>query len=353
MKKKLPTPQKLPSGAYRCQVMVDGKRVSVVDDNPDVAQAKAIALKNGIQKEEEEKKERKKSLKLCDAIDDFISIRENVLSPATIRGYDTIKRNRFKHLMEMNIYEITKEDVQKAVSEDAKKASGKTLKNAYGLVKTVLKQYKIDVSEVNLPQVVKSEKTYPQPDEIGKLIDVVKGDSCETEVLIAVWLGMRRSEIMGLHWDCIDFENNTIKVMRAVVPDKNNKWVEKDIPKNESSQRTVSCPDYIMKKLKEIRKPNSEGRIFKIHPDTLLKHIHKACKKAGIVDTSTHGLRHVNAAIMMSAGVPTHLAMKRGGWSSEETYRKTYSYIFKKDEEAADAQIDDYIKKLHTDLHTD
>ncbi len=48
MKKKLPTPQKLPSGAWRCQVMVNGKRVSVGEDDPALAQAKAVALKAGM-----------------------------------------------------------------------------------------------------------------------------------------------------------------------------------------------------------------------------------------------------------------------------------------------------------------
>lgn len=48
MKTKLPTPQRLPSGQYRCQVMVAGKRVSVVDAAPDVCQAKAVALRAGL-----------------------------------------------------------------------------------------------------------------------------------------------------------------------------------------------------------------------------------------------------------------------------------------------------------------
>ena len=47
MGKKLtnPTPVQLPSGSWRCQVMVNGKRISVVDDDPAVAHAKALALK--------------------------------------------------------------------------------------------------------------------------------------------------------------------------------------------------------------------------------------------------------------------------------------------------------------------
>lgn len=48
MKKKLPAAQKLPSGTRRCQVMVDGKRISVATATPGEAQAKAVALKNGL-----------------------------------------------------------------------------------------------------------------------------------------------------------------------------------------------------------------------------------------------------------------------------------------------------------------
>jgi len=350
MKKKLPTPQKLPSGMWRCQVMVDGKRVSVVDKNPAVAQAKAVALREGIIEDRKAKKQ-KQAVSLSEAIEKYIVLKEGVLSPATVRGYDTIRRNRFKSLMGKNVQDITKDDVQEAVSQEARNVSAKTILNAYGLVQTVLKQYKINVDDVILPQKKKVYKKYLQPQDIGKLIEAVKGDSCETEILIAVWLGFRRSEIMGIHWDCIDFQNQTIKVMRTVVPDKENKWVEKEIPKNETSQRVVSCPDYIMEKLKELYKPGNTGRIFKIHPDTLLKHIHRACSRAGITDTTTHGLRHTNAAVMKSLGINDYFAMARGGWSSEETYKKTYAYIFDQDAKEADEEINRYFQKMHMDLH--
>lgn len=350
MKKKLPTPQKLPSGMWRCQVMVDGKRIGVIDKIPSVAQAKAIALREGIIDEKKEKK-RAPVLSLSEAIEEYIVLKEGVLSPATVRGYDTIKRNRFKSLMGKNVHDITKDDVQAAVSKDARAVSAKTIQNAYGLVQTVLKQYGINVDGVKLPQKKKVYKEYLQPQDIGKLIEAAKGDSCETEILIAVWLGFRRSEIMGIHWDCIDFQNQTIKVMRTVVPDKENKWVEKEIPKNETSQRVVSCPDYIMEKLRELYKPGSTGRIFKIHPDTLLKHIHRVCRQAGITDTTTHGLRHTNAAVMKSLGINDSFAMARGGWSSEATYKKTYAYIFDQDAKKADEEINQYFQKMHTDLH--
>lgn len=351
MKKKLPTPQKLPSGAWRCQVMVDGKRVSVVDENPSMAQAKAIALKNGLIEEAEEKK--RAGITLREAIDKYIESKENVLSPPTVRGYETIKKNRFPGMMDRDISTIKKIDVQFAVSEESKKVSAKTVYNAYGLIRPVLKENKIDVSGVSLPQIVKKKKKYLQPKDVGRLIETVKGDPCEIEILIAVWLGMRRSEISGLCWDCVDFENNTLTVMRKFVPGKDQKFILCEGAKNETSQRTVPCPEYIMEKLKERYRDGYEGRIFSSHPERIRKHVHKACKTAGITDTTPHGLRHTNAAVMKSLGIDDAHAMERGGWKEESTYKKTYSYVFDCEAAEADKKIDGFFEKTHTGLHTE
>lgn len=346
-----PSPVELPSGKWRCQITVDGERISVIEDDPAVAHAKALAIKAGALEKAEEAKKRT-VLKLSDAIDEYVNAREGVLSPATVRGYNTVKNNRFKGIMERNIYELKKQDIQVAISAEAKLVSAKTVSNGYGLIRPVLKEYGIDVFGVKLPQQIKKPKKYLQPDDIGKLMKAAEGDTCEIAILIAALLGLRRSEIIGLCWDSIDFDNKTITVSRTVVPDKNHKWVTKDGAKNMSSQRTISCPEIIMEKLQAIRKPPSEKRVFNIHPDTLRRHIHAVCKKAGITDTTVHGLRHTNAAVMKSLGVDDAHAMARGGWSNETTYKKTYSYVFDQEAISADKKIEDYFEKLHTNLHT-
>lgn len=326
--------------------MVDGKRVSVVDESPSMAQTKAVMMKNGLIEKAKEKKRAKITLK--DAIDQYMELKSGVLSPATIRGYETIKKHRFLSLMERDISSISKSDVQAAVSDEAKKVSAKTVYNAYGLIRPVLKENGVDVFGVKLPQRIKQNKRYLQPEDVGKLIDAVQGDPCEIEILIAVWLGMRRSEITGLCWDCVDFENKTLTVRRKLVPGKDQKYRLCEGAKNDSSQRTVPCPDYIMDKLKERYAPGAEGIIFKGHPDNLRKRVHRACKIAGITDTTVHGLRHTNAAVMKSLGIDDAHAMARGGWKQESTYKQTYSYVFDSKATEADAKINDFFEKAHT-----
>lgn len=112
MKKKLPTPQKLPSGMWRCQVMVNGKRVSVVSSTAAEAQARAVALKAGLI----EQKKKPSSLTVGEAIDRYIESKDAVLSPSTIRGYKQLRANAFQELMDKNLSGLTQEDIQRAVN---------------------------------------------------------------------------------------------------------------------------------------------------------------------------------------------------------------------------------------------
>lgn len=332
---KIPTAKKLPSGNWNVSVMVDGKRVSITAPTKKEAEKKAAELKVG-----GKVKEKPEKVTLHDAIDAYIDSK-GVSSPSTLRGYDTIKRNYFQDLMHRDIYTITKNDLQRSIIKESARVSAKTVKNANGLIHAVLKAYGIDVSGVQLPQVVKPVKKYLQPEDIGKLVKAVEGDICEIPILLAVWLGMRRSEICGLCWDCVDIENSVIHVRRAAVPGRDNKLVLKNAAKNSSSQRTIDCPDYIMDKIKNL--PRKEyGQLFDIYPNTITKHVHEACKKAGITDTTTHGLRHTNAAVMKTIGIDDRHAMERGGWSCESTYRKTYSYVFESKKIEADTAINSY-----------
>ena len=344
---KLPKAVKLPSGNRNVKIMVNGERISITAPTEKEAVAEAAAVKAG--KKHEKAPDR---LTLSDAIDAYIKSKAPVLSPATVRGYRTAQKHRFPSLMQRDVYGITKADVQRAVNFEAAQCSAKTIANAYGLIRPVLKDHGVDVFGVRLPQIVKPVKQYLQPEDIGKLIQAVEGDSCEIPILLAVWLGMRRSEIIGLCWDCVDLDRGLIHIRRTVVPDEHNQWVLKETAKNSSSQRTVDCPDYILDKIRQL--PGShEGQLFRVHPDTVRTHVHRACARAGITDTTVHGLRHTNAAVMKTLGIDDRHAMERGGWSCESTYRKTYSYVFDSAAQQADTAINSYFdKKLPTKLHT-
>lgn len=129
----------------------------------------------------------------------------------------------------------------------------------------------------------------------------------------------------------------------------------KEGAKNEGSQRTVKCPEYIMEKLRDMYH-GQQGRVFHVHPDTIRRHVHAVCKKARITDTTVHGLRHANAAVMIALGVVDKYAMARNGWTSDYTFKQIYGYVFPEGANETDILINSYFEKnlrLHTELHTE
>ena len=344
---RLPKAQKLPSGAYRCQVMVDGKRVSVVDDDPNKVQAKAIALKTGLQEREE--KISGGSITLYDAITMYIDSRRNVLSPATIRGYKVIQNNRFHQLMKMKIRTINKAELQAAINADALSCSYKTLKNSIGLVVSVVSEYKeINTRGLKYPQHVNKEHPYLDTQQIIELINACRDNIAEVPILLAVWLGLRRSEIMGLMWESIDFKNKRIKIEHSLVPNEDGEFVQKDQLKNASSRRVLSCPEYIMLKL-ERYEPDPQkriGRVFTMDPSVIYNNLKKICVKNNIPFVGVHGLRHTNASIMLSLGIVDKAAMKRGGWATDNTMKSIYQHVFASDLNDAESAIDAYFESM-------
>lgn len=345
-----PKPTELPSGSFRCRLRVGDEYISATDIDPEVAHAKVLALKAGlIEKNKREEHAKVGNINLYDAIGYFIESRSNVLSPSTINGYYEMRRNRFQSLMKQTVKNIDETDLQKAVNAEAKLVSHKTIKNALNLVVTVIREYKpVDVKRIKMPQRKVQEHKYL--DEFGmiNLFEAIQGNIVEIPILLAVWLGMRRSEIMGLCWDSVDFEKGKIKVQRTLVKDKEKGYVLRDEMKTEASRRTLDCPGYILNKLDEYQ-PNKDkrnGQIFKIHPNTIYENLKDVCDRNGIEFVGVHGLRHTNASVMLSLGIIDKVAMARGGWSTDVTMKQVYQHIFQSDKQTSGQKVDAFFDAI-------
>ena len=353
---KLPKAKKLPSGSWNVQVMVDGKRVSVTAGSEKEAIAKAAEIKAGMA--EIARQERTKSITLNDALTKYIEDRSAVLSPSTVRSYKETQKNRIQKLLSMRVKDIKEADLQVAVNKEAKDGhSAKTIKNDISLAASVIRQYKdISTTRLKFPQKIKKEHAYLDADQIIRLIAACEGDIAEIPILLALWLGLRRSEILGLCWDCIDFERNKVHIRRALVRDENSEFVLKEYPKNEGSQRTLSLPGYIAEKLKAY-KPEGErhGILFETQNSSFVyDRLRLICRKNNITFPGVHGLRHTNASVMLSLGIVDKVAMARGGWSTDYTMKNVYQHLFQQDKQNADDLIDDYFnQKLQMNLQTE
>ncbi|MBQ8786863.1 MAG: site-specific integrase [Oscillospiraceae bacterium] len=114
---------------------------------------------------------------------------------------------------------------------------------------------------VEKPKRVKPKHDFYNKAELQKLLAVSKGTSIELPVFLAIVFGLRRSEVLGLRWSAIDFENDTLtvcnKIVRGVVDGKVTD-VASDTLKSDTSNRTFLMNEYVRNYLKDVRKQQLE-----------------------------------------------------------------------------------------------
>ena len=137
------------------------------------------------------------------------------------------------------------------------------------------------------------------------LLQAVKNKSTEISVLLALWLGLRQSEICGLQWSHIDFDNSIMIIKQAIVRDKDDKDVIKTT-KTYSSTRKLKVHKFIMDKIKNL--PKKGDFIINIKGKSIYDAFKKVLRKNNLPDIRFHDLRILNASIMLKLKVPDKYA---------------------------------------------
>ena len=336
---KLPKIQKLPSGSYHCELKINGRRIYVTEPTKNECRNKVMLIKaeyiNGISRNAAGIT----GFTLRKAIDHYIESRSNVLSPATVRGYRIIQRNRFKNTMDMRIDSVS--NWQAVVNSEAKTCSAKTLKNAWGFINSVLKENGVITQGISLPQVITDEHAFLQPDAITAFLTAIKDDRYELVYLLALH-GMRRSEIMAL-----DIKNsisdNTIKIRGATVPNEEHRYVWKSENKNKTSRREIPV---MIPRVKELVKKNPEGlqKIIQTPTDTVYKHLKQICRENGFEYMGLHGLRHSFASLCYKLKISEAETMRLGGWSDPGVMRKIYTHLSNLKNREAEKKLINFFK---------
>ena len=120
----MPSYNKLPSGKWRGRAMIHGENYSVVADT----KRECVRLL------EQKARIRRGELTVGEAIEQHIEANEATFSPATVKGYLAYKRNYFRDLQEYRLSELNENLVARAISEEARRHSPKTVRNAWGIL---------------------------------------------------------------------------------------------------------------------------------------------------------------------------------------------------------------------------
>ena len=290
---------------------------------------------------------------------DFLEKYKINISITTYNNYMRVcKKYIIPLLGDIKLCDIRPIHIQNYVDDLVGLLSPKTIKIHLNILNLAFKRaYRLKLIKENVVQFVEIPKSKKFKNEIYTaedmriLLEKCHGTSLELPIIIASGLGLRISEILGLTWNNIDFNDFTITVDKITTRDK-GKVILKD-PKTESSVRTISAPKEIILMLKQLKKDRLSAKLKgeKTHrelifydknlepiaPDVISKKFKYFLETNGLKHIRFHDLRHSHVTMLIEAKVPIKVISERVGHSSVNTTLNIYSHALKEmDQEASD-----------------
>ena len=320
--------KKLPSGKWRNLLYVgkdeNGKRKyeSFTADTKReanlLAMARARELEQGIIKDRTPAE-----MTVGETIDRYLSERDAVLKPKTIREYKRYRRLYMQELMNVKLKNLTPSIVQREINRESARLSPKSMKNIWVFVQAAITAAMPEMRfKVNLPALVKKEFTIPTNAQLNELLITVKGTRLEIPVILGSVCGMRRGEISALDLNTdVDYERNRISITKAMSNTDDSEWII-DTTKTYDSTRVVDAPQWVIDKLREARDSGYRA----MNPAHITSAFGRIKKRLGI-SVRFHDLRHYHASVMLMLGVPDKFAMQRMGHSTPYMLKNVYQHL--------------------------
>ena len=182
------------------------------------------------------------------------------------------------------------------------------------------------------------------------MFEVSKGTHLEIPILLGAFYAMRRSEALGLKWDAIDFERNTITIRHTVTYvdlDGKKQLITQDTTKTKSSLRTLPLVPFVKERFLRLRAEQMENqRLCRkaynreflgyvcvneigdlIRPNYVTEAFPKLLEAKGMRRIRFHDLRHSCASLMLANGVPMKQIQEWMGHSDFSTTANIYAHL--------------------------
>lgn len=293
--------------------------------------------------------------------EDKISDFEHPIDEVTKQGYDTLMKNHvYPYFREkgFRLCEITKDNLQEYISEKAKngKLNGKggLAPRSLKLIKNIVNQtLQFCVAEgmipsnpcqfVKLPACQRYGAKFYTKSQIDELLEKIKSEPLYPLIRLTALYGLRRSEALGLCWDCVNFEAETITIRRTV--SKVTTVVAKDKTKNNSSRRSFPMTPDIKQLLLELQTQQEKDKKFfgkeyhdcdyvfrwpdgrPFSPDYVSDKFPRLLKANNMPKIRFHELRHSAASNLLSMGFSLKDVQEWLGHSDIKTTANIYGHL--------------------------
>ena len=294
-------------------------------------------------------------IKLMDYVERYVSEKKSVVSPSTYRGYMNLVENMRKFFKNIDIRNV---DYHKIIDFND------YLRTTQGVRNVTVKRYKevlspalksacrdniITQNPYDFVPAIKKEKpkrNFYDVDELEALFAITDNSKIGLAVRVASYYGLRRSELLGLRWQSIDFKKKLLNIENKIL-NIDKQIISTDVLKTEASNRVFpllpEVESLLLRRKEEIEDNKKKyGKSYNneyldyvfvddlgklMLPDYISHFFSKTLKKNKLKHIRFHDLRHSCASLLANRGVPMKYIQEWLGHASYNQTADTYSHL--------------------------
>ena len=300
----------------------------------------------------------------------------NHIKENTRISYETQVRQHIKpHFATVKLVNLSKHAVQNFINSlerRDKPLSPKTIKNIHGVLNTAMTQA-IEVGYIRTNPCAKARlpKLTPRPiqplddESVAAFLGAIKGQPLENLFKVALFTGLRQSEIMGLTWKSIDFKRGTILVDKQLIKEKKKGGIYKLAPTKNDKSRTLTLAPSVMRLLHDHKRKQAEWQLragqawqndmnlvftnelgqHYAH-NTLSRSFKRIAVTIGLPDNVFHDLRHTFAVNSLQNGDDTKTLQENLGHHTAAFTLDTYGHVSERMKNDSADRMENYIKAV-------
>jgi len=182
------------------------------------------------------------------------------------------------------------------------------------------------------------------PEQARHFLRVTEGHRLHVLYRIAIYMGLRRGELLALRWDDLDFEKRTLAVRQA-----KTHAGERVLPLSSEMLQWLQHHWEMLEEERKLPEWKEHGLVFPsnkgtpLSPRNLFRHFKKTLEDANLPDVRFHNLRHTCASIMYEAGIPEAVISKMLGHSRVSVTMDIYTHLRQQSLEDATTKMEEFL----------